>query len=451
MKFLKKLAQRFNKGAKMSNTAKTASDWLKNANAILVTASNGLSISEGLNLFANDKKLKEVLGDLVDKYHLPNLLQAFSFPYKNKLDHWRTIARAVEYYGNNYEPSDYMKDIKKLIGDKPYYIWTSNVDHHFSLAGFKNVFEMEGNWFEGICSEHPDKHGKFYLGERLHEIYMKDQDDTLTEADIPVCDKCGAELDLNLPSEGFQVDEEKLAGLQKFIEKYMDQKLVVLEFGIGPNNRMIKAPSMNIVASSQNSHYITINKGQIMIPDQISDRSIGFDSSISLAFNELLTGKDMGAKTVGPVKRKKLSPEQIKEQEKALEKFYPYFMVDSARYGGTPMYMTIDKDHPSYLHTSEAGFGLMYDMGDPVIVHCFTQQGQYYKVRLGLNKDEVHSFYVDPGTFIAIELAPDSTGFSVINTEIGNSNAQTLVPKIDALLRLFPNQRDIIKKFSAFN
>lgn len=438
----------------MSNTAaKTASDWIKNADAILVTASNGLSISEGLNLFANDKKLKEVLGDLVDKYHLPNILQALSFPYKSKLDHWRAIARIVEYYGNNYEPSDYMNDIKKLINDKPYYVWTSNIDHHFSLSGFKNVFEMEGNWFEGICSEHPDKHGKFYLGEKLHEIYMKDQDGTLTEDDIPVCDKCGAELDLNMPSEGFQVDEENLVGLQKFIEKYMDKKLVVLKLGIGPRSRMIKAPSMNIVASGQNSHYITINQGQLMIPDQISDRSIGFDSSISMAFNELLTGKDLGTKTVGPVKREKLSPKQVKEQAKALEKFYPYFMIDGARYRGTPIYMTIDKNHLSYLHTSKAGLGLMYDMGDPVIVHCFTQEGQYYKIRLGLNKekDEVHSFYVDPGTFIAIELTPESTGFSVINTEIDNSNAQTLVPKVDTLLRLFPDQRDIIKKFSAFN
>lgn len=367
----------------MSNTAKTASDWIKNADAILVTASNGLSISEGLNLFANDKKLKEVLGNLVDKYHLPNILQALSFPYKSKLDHWRAIARIVEYYGNNYEPSTYMNDIKKLIDDKPYYVWTSNIDHHFSLSDYKNVFEMEGNWFEGICSEQPEKHGKYYLGEKLHQIYMKDQDGTLTEDDIPVCDVCGSELDLNLPQEGFQVDEEKLIGLQRFIEKYMDQNLVVLELGIGPRNRMIKAPSMNIVASGQRSHYITINQGQLMIPDQITDRSIGFDSSISLAFKELLTGEDMG---------------------------------------------------------------------DPVIVHCFTQEGQYYKVRLGLNKekDEVHSFYVDAGTFIAIELAPESTGFSVINTEIGNSNAQTLVPKIDTLLRLFPDQRDIINKFSTF-
>ncbi|WP_338935386.1 hypothetical protein [Lactobacillus helveticus] len=41
-----------------NKAAKIAKQWLDDADAILVTASNGLSISEGLNLFANDKKLK---------------------------------------------------------------------------------------------------------------------------------------------------------------------------------------------------------------------------------------------------------------------------------------------------------------------------------------------------------------------------------------------------------
>ncbi|MDH5100756.1 hypothetical protein OQI87_06425 [Lactobacillus kefiranofaciens] len=37
------------------STAQIAHNWIKDADAILVTASNGLSISEGLNLFTNDK------------------------------------------------------------------------------------------------------------------------------------------------------------------------------------------------------------------------------------------------------------------------------------------------------------------------------------------------------------------------------------------------------------
>lgn len=459
MRFLRKLVKKLRKEDNQTmteSTAKLAHNWIKDADAILVTASNGLSISEGLNLFANDKKLKEVLGDLVDKYPSQNLLSALSFPYKNKLDHWRAIARIVEYYGNNYETSNYMSDIKDLVGNKPYFIWTSNIDHHFSLAGFKNVFEIEGNWFEGVCSEYPEEHGIYQLGNKLHEVYQKDQAGTLTETDIPTCDKCGSELDLNMAGDNFQVNQKQVTKLQNFLEFNENKKLVVLELGIGPRNKMIKMPTMQLVAANSNAHYITINQGQLMIPDEIADRSIGFDSSLASAFKELLSGKSFGARTQAPKKKealKQLSPEEAKKQEKALQKFYPNYMVDQGfRMGTFPMYMTIDQDHPSYLHTTQYGQGLMYDMGDAAIVHCFTQKGQYYKIRLGLDKtkNEVHSFYVDPGTFIAIEDANDTgAGFSLINTEIPtNSNSEILVPKYDALLRLFPDQRDIIERLT---
>lgn len=203
-----------------NQAAKTAKQWIDDADAILVTASNGLSISEGLNLFANDQKLRDVLGDLVDKYHLPNLLTAFGYKYPDPLDYWRVVARTVEYYSNNYETSNYMLDLKKIIGDKPYFVWTSNVDHHFALAGFNNLFEIEGNWLEGVCSKHPDKHGVYKLSSKIHELYQKDQAGTLTEADIPKCDKCGAPLALNTASEVFQINQDKLNDFQNFIEDY---------------------------------------------------------------------------------------------------------------------------------------------------------------------------------------------------------------------------------------
>lgn len=459
MKFLKKLVKKLRKEDNQTmteSTAKLAHNWIKDADAILVTASNGLSISEGLNLFVNDKKLKEVLGDLVDKYPIQNLLSALSFPYKNKLDHWRAIARIVEYYGNNYTTSSYMNDIKEVIGNKPYYIWTSNIDAHFTLAGFKNVFENEGNWFDGICSNHPESHGVYPLANKLHEIYQKDQLNTLTENDIPKCDKCGAELDLNLAGENFQVNEKQIIGLQKFLKENQNKNLVILELGIGPRNQMIKAPSMQLILSNPNYCYITINRGQVFIPEQIADRSIGFDSSLGTAFKELITGKSYGAKTQSPKKfksQKALSPEEEEKQEEALQKFYPNYMADQGfRMGTFPMYMAIDNDHPSYLHTTKYGQGLMYDMGDAAIVHCFTQTGQYYRVRLGLDKtkDEVHSFYVDPGTFIAIEDANDTgAGFSLINTEIPtNSSSEILIPKKTALLQLFPEQAKIINRLT---
>lgn len=437
--------------------AQLAHQWLKDADALLITASNGFSITEGYNLFANDQKLRDVVGkDIVEKYHLPNLLMAGNFKYPSAVEYWRVLARIDEYYINNYEESPYMSELKEIIGNKPYFIWTSNTEHHFDLAGLHNTFEIEGNSLEGICSAHPDKHGVFPLGNKIHEIYEKDQAGTLTEADLPACDKCGAPLEPNLAGDDFQINKERLNKLQDFLEKNEDKKMVVLELGIGPQNRLIKAPSMQLVAASPNSHYITINKGQLFIPDQIKPRSIGFSASIGQAFKELLSGKSQGATTVGPEKVKpapKLSPEQRKKQEQELRLFYPNYMADAAfRPGSFPMYLMIDQDHPSHLHGVQYGQSWMYQYGDTAIAHCFTQDGQYYQVKLGLNKEngEVHGFYADPGTYIAIESANNNgTGFSQISTDIPtNSNNEILVPRLDKLLQFFPNQREIIERLA---
>lgn len=436
--------------------AKTTKKWINDADAILVTASNGLSISEGLNLFASDAKLREVLGDLVDKYHLPNLIAAFSFQYPSQLDYWRVIARTVEYYSKRYQPSVYMKDLHGIIGDKPYFAWTSNADHHFSLAGFDNVFEVEGNWLKGICSAHPKQHGVVDLAQKIHEFYTKDQAGTLTEADIPTCEKCGAPLKINTTANpNFQIDQKQVSAFENFIQKYQDKKLVVIELGIGPRNQMIKAPSMQLVAATSNSRYITISKGELNIPDLIADRSIGYSASISDAFKEILSGQSYGATTQGPTKRKpkpKLTPEQKAEQEKVMQQFCPNYMADPGfRPGSFPMYLTIDSRHPSYLHAIQYGQSMMYSIGDAAIVHCFTQDGKYYKVTLGLNKrkGEVHGFYVDPGTFTAIECTNNmGVGFSQISTEMPTKgDGAILVPKKDKLLKMFPDQKDIIEHF----
>lgn len=87
------------------------------------------------------------------------------------------------------------------------------------------------------------------------------------------------------------------------------------------------------------------------------------------------------------------------------------------------------------------------------IGHCFSRDGKYYQVRLGLNKqlNEVHGFYVDAGTVVAFENTDEEgAGFSQISGTLpANGNNEILVPKAEELLRLFPQQRGIIKKLTA--
>lgn len=428
------------------NNTKLASKWIKDSDAILITASNGFSISEGLNLFTNDSKIKEILRLLFNKYHFPNILSAFQFPYKNSLDYWRVIARIVEYYGNDYKPTELMTDLKKIINNKPYFIWTSNAEHHFSMAGFDNVFEIEGNWFDGVCSIHPQSHGIYHLSSQLHKIFQKDLAGNLTKDDLPRCTTCGAELKLNLAGNNFHPNSQQLTAFRNFITNYKSKKLVILELGIGPQNQLIKMPSLQLIEANSQSRYITVNKGQLFIPDEIKEQSVGYSSTIIDALKELKSGKSFGAKTIGPERKNTL------KGEKFMQKFYPYFMIDSEfQPGSRPLYMTLDKFHSSHLHAVQYGRPFMWDLGDSAIIHCFTPSGQYYKIHLGLdeNQNEVHGFYIDSGTFIAIESANNTgAGFSQINTEIPvNGNNEILLPRKETLIQLFPNQRKIIEKF----
>ncbi|CAM3096974.1 cupin domain-containing protein [Lactiplantibacillus plajomi] len=438
----------------MLKSIQTAQQWVKDSDAVLITASNGFSITEGLNLFATDDKLHEVLGGLEQTYHLQNLLAAISYDYPNELDKWRVYARITEYYAGHYQPGAVMNGLKAIIGDRPYFIWTSNIDHHFVLAGLDNLLELEGNWLEGICSSHPKEHGTYNLKEQLHQIYLKDQQGTLQETDIPKCDQCGAPLTFNMAGQDFQMNQDQVAAFGNFVQRYQDKRLLILELGIGPQNQMIKAPSMQLVAGAENSRYITINKGQLNIPTVIADRSIGFSSSILDAFEELKTGKDLGIEIEGPAKAQpKLTPEQQKAQNETIKLFFPsYIVMHGIRPGELTMYLTTDSQHQSHFHLVEQDQTWMYSLGDATVAHCFTRDGKYYRVHLGLDKSkkQVHGFYIEAGTVVAFESLEDSgAGFAQISGSFPeNASNEILIPKKENLKKGFPQYQEMIERLA---
>lgn len=59
---------------------------LKDADTVIIGASNGLSISEGLNIFADDLWFQENFGDFREKYGIHSLIEGLSayFPPSRK-------------------------------------------------------------------------------------------------------------------------------------------------------------------------------------------------------------------------------------------------------------------------------------------------------------------------------------------------------------------------------
>lgn len=223
----------------MSNIARVKS-LFQDADAILISASNGLSISEGINIFAHNDAFQQYFGEFHQKYGISNIIQGALSPLPANA-HDAFIKQLHKYVVDDYTCSDSFNYLKQLVGDKNYFVITSNADTHFQMNGFdKNkIWEVEGNFFD---------------------------------------------LQMNTPEWNEQQER-----FQQFIKDNEDKKVVQLELGIGARNTMIKLPMMRMVQSNKKWWFVTLNMPQeINILPSITERSISLPGDIKKTLHDLI-------------------------------------------------------------------------------------------------------------------------------------------------------------------
>ena len=163
-------------------------------------------------------------------------------------------------------------------------------------AGFEadRVFEMEGNLTQMRCKNrctaevYPNQ--KAVLAMTEEEVNGR-----VPKELLPKCPKCGGDMEVNWGEMSSFTEtknwKEKAARYQEFIQNLHGKKLVILEFGIGWRNQMIKAPLMQLAAVEPQASYITFNKGEIYIPEEIKEKSIGVDGNLTVALKEIRKGR----------------------------------------------------------------------------------------------------------------------------------------------------------------
>ena len=256
---------------------------LKEADAILIGASNGFSISEGLHIFADNQAFEEVFGDFKRAYGIRNILSGLFADWPSEEVKWAFLSRLIYHYSIGYTGSQNTEALKTLIGDKPYFFVTSNGENHFELAGFSPdcIWEIEGSWKEMQCEQgcHDTLYPLFPL---IPEMAASEKNMKIPSELVPRCPKCGGTMIGHSPQRHMTAaDREIQRRFQNFVQKYHGKKLVVLELGIGWRNQLIKAPLMNLVKKEPYAAYITINKGEIYIPNEIAAKSYGLDGDMT--------------------------------------------------------------------------------------------------------------------------------------------------------------------------
>lgn len=109
------------------NDYKEAKDWLKNTDAILITASNGLSIADGYHIFADNGSFRRYFGKSRQKYGLDSLIRGVFTPM-TAADHEEYMQTVHQYLIDDYHGSEVMKNLLSIVRDpQKYYEVTAHV------------------------------------------------------------------------------------------------------------------------------------------------------------------------------------------------------------------------------------------------------------------------------------------------------------------------------------
>ena len=255
---------------------------IQKADAILIGASNGLSMTEGLHLFADNQVFEDLFGDFKDKYGLRCLLHGMGTRWPSEEVKWAFWSRLIHHYCGQYQPTQVMQGLKAIVGNRDYFVLTSNGECHFERSGFapEKIYEIEGTWLAMQCAR-PCHDTLYPILELAEQMAAAEQDGRIPSDLVPRCPRCGGPMEVHMAAGPNMVpDHGATQRFQSFLNQYHEKKLVVLELGVGWRNQLIKAHLMRLVDQEPNATYVTINLGEVYIADSIKRKSFGLDGSL---------------------------------------------------------------------------------------------------------------------------------------------------------------------------
>lgn len=216
---------------------------LAEADLIVIGASNGLDMAEGLNIFCTDAHFREAYGDLAQTDGIRCILQGLASPDANVRRRWAERFYRKEYL--EYEPSPLMNGLRHLTEHADTFVITCNVDGRFARAGFNenHVLETEGSIRTSIDERrlaHPDA-----------------------------------------------LATSQLEELARLVRAHRNGRVAVLELGVGLRNGVIKRMLAQVANACEHATYIVFNYSQAMATD-VSCETILVDGDMALAFEEVV-------------------------------------------------------------------------------------------------------------------------------------------------------------------
>lgn len=280
-----------NKSIDNSEQVKQLKQALTQADAVIIGAGAGMSVSAGLTY--TGARFEKHFQDFIDQYHFRDMYSAGFYPYDTLEEFWGYWSRHI--YWNRYDQpiGEPYKLLLELVQNKDYFVITTNVDHCFQHAGFdKNrLFYTQGDYGLWQCSQ--PCHQKTYDNENTVRRMVAEQKDRKISSElIPYCPICGKPMTMNLRSDDTFVQDEGWYQAQSryedFLHRHNGMHLLFLELGVGGNTpAIIKYPFWEFTSENPNATYACINFEEAFAPHNIKNQAICIQSDIGKVLKDI--------------------------------------------------------------------------------------------------------------------------------------------------------------------
>lgn len=265
-----------------------AKKWIADAEAVIVTAGNGMAREEGLDILS-EENFDDNFGKIAEKYDVHTIGDALDKKFESWSEQWTFWSQLIQMYTLEYEPSETMLGLKELLKNKKYFIATSTFGHFFEKANFNEnrIFNAFGDWTKMQCSSGIN-HGIKDDREVVRQFVEAAKNDQVTEEMVPKCDVCNSEMEIHMPlNANFFPDTDANARFRWFLTGNEDAKVAVLELGVDETSPQLLDPMVKLVEQFPNWKYIAADLEQDDLPDDIHKRSFAANSTAHDLMKEL--------------------------------------------------------------------------------------------------------------------------------------------------------------------
>lgn len=268
---------------------------IADADAILIGGGSGLSSAAGYEHYHWSGEMARTLAPFRAYYGFTSPFAGFYHAYSRYSEQWGYYSQYMRFMREASTGQPYL-DLRKLVGDKPTFVLSTNVDGQFErVFDEAQICNYQGSFLYCQCSQ-PCTDEIWDNADLLTALTDALDPVTLSVPPelVPRCPHCGRVLvpwvrdDTFLQGAAWQAAYDRYRAFLR--EHLIDRpgKVVLLELGVGEMTpSIIKLPFWQLCQRNEGVFYATLNRTARSAPSHLGDRATFLEGDLADTLREL--------------------------------------------------------------------------------------------------------------------------------------------------------------------